>query len=237
MALCRVPETEFASSLSLAGRALDHCCGDGVFASLVWPDARFHAGCDLNEVSVAKARRSGKYERADLCDASQALPYPDSHFDLVFDNSALEHIPDLEGAVREVARVTRPGGTFAFNILNHRFYGPWWPLDHGALEGYKEWQPVFHILSIEQWTEILSRAGFKLRNYRGYFPEKTSRMLAEMEYEFSGYYLRHRPSKRVDRYYRWRFLSKVIWRRRLADLPLDAEPDEGAGYFVECERV
>jgi SAM-dependent methyltransferase len=236
MALCRVPEIEFASTLRLDGAALDHCCGDGAFASLAWPDQRFHSGCDINEQSIEKAKRIGRYRHLDVCDAARKLPYPDGCFDLVFDNSALEHIPDLESALAEVARVTRTGGTFAFNILNDRFY-TWWPLDRESLEGYKQCQPIYHILSIESWRELLGNAGFALTSVQGYFPEKTSRVLAELDCEFSRYFLSNRPSRLVDRYYQWRGVRQHWWRRWLENLVWEADPEEGAGYFIKAQRL
>jgi len=39
-----------------------------------------------------------------------ALPYRDASFDSVIVVSALEFVPDVEAAVREIVRVTRPGG-------------------------------------------------------------------------------------------------------------------------------
>jgi SAM-dependent methyltransferase len=40
----------------------------------------------------------------------QALPFPDGAFDVVIANHMLYHVPDLPCAVRELARVLRPGG-------------------------------------------------------------------------------------------------------------------------------
>jgi SAM-dependent methyltransferase len=42
------------------------------------------------------------------------LPFPDASFDLVFGHAVLHHLPDLEQAFAEFARVLRPGGTLAF---------------------------------------------------------------------------------------------------------------------------
>lgn len=44
------------------------------------------------------------------------LPFPDSHFDRVLAAEILEHIPDDELAMAELARVLRPGGTAAVTV-------------------------------------------------------------------------------------------------------------------------
>ena len=41
---------------------------------------------------------------------ARALPFSDATFDSVFCVAVLQHIGDVAGAVRELARVTRPGG-------------------------------------------------------------------------------------------------------------------------------
>jgi ubiquinone/menaquinone biosynthesis C-methylase UbiE len=43
---------------------------------------------------------------------AEAMPYPDAHFDCVLSISAVEFIPDLDAACREIRRVLRPGGAF-----------------------------------------------------------------------------------------------------------------------------
>jgi SAM-dependent methyltransferase len=43
-------------------------------------------------------------------DAAKQLPFPDSHFDYVYSASVLEHIHDIEAALREIRRVLKPDG-------------------------------------------------------------------------------------------------------------------------------
>jgi SAM-dependent methyltransferase len=45
-----------------------------------------------------------------------ALPFPDGSFDHVIASEVLEHIPDDARAMREIARVLRPGGTAAVTV-------------------------------------------------------------------------------------------------------------------------
>jgi SAM-dependent methyltransferase len=55
--------------------------------------------------------------RADLL----SLPFPDASFDVVMASEVLEHIPDDDLAMAEIARVVRPGGRVAVTVPR------WWP--------------------------------------------------------------------------------------------------------------
>jgi SAM-dependent methyltransferase len=49
------------------------------------------------------------------------LPFPDASFSRVIASEVLEHVPDDAGAMREIARVLRPGGLVAATVPR------WWP--------------------------------------------------------------------------------------------------------------
>ncbi len=235
IALCRVPELEYASHLGVDGRVLDHCCGDGQFAALAWPGKVITAGCDINPASVARAQARRSYGRCDVCDAAR-LPYDAGTFDLVFDNSALEHIADLDAALAEVARVLVPGGVFAFNVLNYRYF-EWWPLDEEAKTGYRRWQPFFHALRIEDWRSLLERVGLRVEAVEGYFDQAAARELALLDCEFSGAYNAGRSSRLV-RWYRLALpITRRYWQRRLSTLTWKTDADAGAGYFIKAVRL
>lgn len=57
----------------------------------------------------------GKFAISD----GERLPFADNTFDVVYSNGVLHHTPDTAGAIREVHRVLRPGGT-AKIMLYHR---------------------------------------------------------------------------------------------------------------------
>jgi Methylase involved in ubiquinone/menaquinone biosynthesis len=189
----------------------------------------------MNEAAIKQAQRLARHEQLDVCDAGKRLPYVDEHFDLVFDNSALEHIPDLKKSLSEISRILRPGGIFAFNVLNHRYF-EWWPLDQESMKDYREWQPFYHALSIAEWTEQLSAVGFEVEDLKGYFDEEASRELALLDCEFSGHFIRQRPSQLVAKYNSLFGSSKKHWREKLGRLKWRTAPDEGAGYFITARR-
>jgi len=79
-------------------------------------------GVDLTPRSVEITRHRFKLYGADgdfmLCDGER-LPFQSESFNVVYSNGVLHHTPDTAGAIREVHRVLRPGGT-AKIMLYHR---------------------------------------------------------------------------------------------------------------------
>jgi demethylmenaquinone methyltransferase / 2-methoxy-6-polyprenyl-1,4-benzoquinol methylase len=89
---------------------LDLAAGTGDFSELVlkrMPRARAVA-VDLTEPMLRRARGRGLREAA-CADAGQ-LPFADETFDCVFVGYGLRNFPSLANALREIERVTRPGG-------------------------------------------------------------------------------------------------------------------------------
>lgn len=66
-------------------------------------------GLDLNEEAIQHLSAQRPEFQLQVGSVLE-LPYPDSHFDLVICTGVAHHTPDPAQAVREVARVLRPGG-------------------------------------------------------------------------------------------------------------------------------
>lgn len=50
------------------------------------------------------------------CEDITRLTFPDNSIDLLVSSDVLEHVPDIEAAFREMARVLRPGGLHLFTV-------------------------------------------------------------------------------------------------------------------------
>jgi ubiquinone/menaquinone biosynthesis C-methylase UbiE len=78
-------------------------------------------GLDVNEHGVNSAKQlasdRGLAARArfELCDASKPLPFHNEHFDAVFSNDVLCHVPGRLNVLREMFRVLKPGARMLFS--------------------------------------------------------------------------------------------------------------------------
>ena len=99
--------------------ALEIGAGTGYFSLNLLQEGVIGAatGTDISPGMLATLERNaaelGLEVRTECCDAAD-LPFADDSFDLVLGHAVLHHLPDLERAFAEFARVLRPGGTLLF---------------------------------------------------------------------------------------------------------------------------
>ena len=120
---CRQPPVDLGRFLddhlpALRGaRVLDAGCGPGSYVPETSQRAAALTVLDiapgrLDHVDPAAARR--------VCGDVQALPFPDSSFDVAMAMHMLYHVPDIPAAARELRRVVRRGGVlYAFTNSDH----------------------------------------------------------------------------------------------------------------------
>lgn len=114
-----------AEALDYAGarglRVLDVGSGQGIDVAHYARAGARATGIDLTprHVELARAHLAALGLDAEVVEGdAEALPFPDGAFDRVSSNGVLHHTPDMAAALREVARVLRPGGEARIVVYN-----------------------------------------------------------------------------------------------------------------------
>ncbi len=103
------------------GRLLELACGTGIATAALraaLPASPEIVATDLNDAMLDFARRERgalpgvAFRKADASD----LPFEDAEFDAVVCQFGVMFFPDKDRAAREVARVLKPGGRYAFSV-------------------------------------------------------------------------------------------------------------------------
>jgi 2-polyprenyl-3-methyl-5-hydroxy-6-metoxy-1,4-benzoquinol methylase len=111
------PLLEFAGT-KRGDRVLDVGCGTGILTSALADRGSKAVGIDASEAYITEARRHRSHAEVtyELGDVRQ-LSYADSSFDVCVSTLVLDIIPEFAQVVREMRRVTRPGGVVASGVF------------------------------------------------------------------------------------------------------------------------
>jgi ubiquinone/menaquinone biosynthesis C-methylase UbiE len=121
-----------SASLELGARVIDVACGTGLVtfwaAQAVGPTGQVF-GVDLSGRMVETARRlagvrkvsNTSFARMD----AETLDFPDASFDVALCSLGLMYVPDPVRAIREMARVLRPGGRLVLAVWGERSACGW----------------------------------------------------------------------------------------------------------------
>jgi SAM-dependent methyltransferase len=128
--LSALVESECARRGGKVERLVDVGTGTGALLAELAPYAREATGVESDPVPLRIARERGLDVREAGADD---LPFEDASVDLVTAFDVLEHVPDDEGAVAEVRRVLRPGGSAVVSVPA---YGWLWS-GHDVVHGHR----------------------------------------------------------------------------------------------------
>jgi SAM-dependent methyltransferase len=182
----RAIEDRFYQEIDLPEPVFDLGSGDGHFASAAFTE-KLAVGMDPWVEPTLEAKGRETYHLLLLGEGSH-IPFPNGSFRSVISTSVLEHIPDIEPVIFEVARILKPGGKFVFCVPNHRFPELLWGRKvlnkFGLRKLAIKYSHFFnkiarhaHTDSPSVWADRLNRAGFELLKTWDYFPPEALTLL------------------------------------------------------------
>jgi 2-polyprenyl-3-methyl-5-hydroxy-6-metoxy-1,4-benzoquinol methylase len=157
-------KVDLGSAVSVA----DLGCATGTFAARLACPGRVVTAVDASVESLAElGRLHGDLVARGLLEPVHAdltrLPLESGSVDLAFCMEVLEHIHEDGQAVREIARVVRPGGVLVVSVPNSRAATPL--VERlGAASVHRESGPAEHVregYTEEELSELLASAGFR----------------------------------------------------------------------------
>jgi SAM-dependent methyltransferase len=114
-------------------------------------------GVDVTEAPLAEARARVDGEQVEFAVGDvYALDLPDDSVDVVHAHQVLQHLTDPVAALREMARVCRPGGLLAVREVDYAAT-TWFPAD----EGLDRWLDLYH--RVARRNDAEPDAGRRLR--------------------------------------------------------------------------
>jgi SAM-dependent methyltransferase len=241
--LMRSIEAKLLSEVPFPRPILDIGCGDGHFGSVIFPGGA-EVGLDPGIADLAEAGRRGVYRLRTGADSGK-IPFARASFASVVSNCVFEHIPDIESTVAEIARVLRPGGTFACTVIGERFSEfltdekSWRRLGLArAHRAYLEWfnrkSVHFHFDSPAVWKARFERAGLEVKSWRYYLSPRAAHVFHRSHYLS----LPHLFAKKLTG--RWvpmpRHMDNAFWVHLLRRWLDEPAPEAGSCIAFVCTR-
>lgn len=183
-----VLDAPMLAALPRTGDVLDIGCGEGLFCRKMRTRGRVPTGIDVTERLIQVARERDPETDYYVCDAAD-LPFRDNLFDAAVFYLSLIDIPDFRRAIKEAARILRPGGRLvianlpAYTTARPRVWpgegGNWviedgkrkyWAVDdmlqeRGNVTGWGGIRMVNHHRPLSAYMKALLGAGLILRQF------------------------------------------------------------------------
>lgn len=222
---------------------LDVGCGDGHFASIAYEEP-IDVGLDPmdRDLREAATRIPDVYLEV-VKGSATAMPFADGTFATVVSNCVIEHIPDVDAALREISRVLRPGGTFAVTLPSE-YYADYLlgstitrqlgleRLSKAYGDGFNRISHHEHVDPPDVWRERLAAVGLEMAEHHYYFSAAAHRVFDLAHYIgvpnlvtrrlFGRWVIHPLQAKPLESWYR-RYYEEPIQQR-------------GAYQFVRCVR-
>lgn len=166
------------SRIEIRAPIMDLGCAEGNIAQIVFKDKPVDVGLDNWKELLIKAKGSGIYKSLVLADARR-MPFAENSFNLVFSNSVIEHIEDIDKVLEEVGCILKPEGLFIFTVPTDKFgeYLFFYRVFCGmGLKGIANWYKNkriellhhYNLFGRKNWEKRLNKFGLKVVDAQGY---------------------------------------------------------------------
>ncbi len=141
-------------------RMLDLGCGEGRFCRMLAERGAAVTGIDPIAEMIGASRARGSSGDSYLIAGAEALPFAGAAFDLAVSYITLVDIFDYAAAIREAARVLRPGGRFAVANLNFVTASQGWQRDDDG-------NRLYHRIDryADEWPQVYEWSGMRIVNW------------------------------------------------------------------------
>lgn len=178
--IIRVQECQLLSKVDFTPPIFEVGCGDGLVSELVF-GGRANAidvGIDIDNEELRRAQKTGIYKKLIQADIT-AAPFLDNSFNTIFANGVFEHIPELQKALVEIARIlkkngllitTSPTDNYGKLLFYYRLFSsiklPFLANLYKRL--INRTFRHYHLYDQKKWQQLLSRAGLNLVDFTYY---------------------------------------------------------------------
>jgi 2-polyprenyl-3-methyl-5-hydroxy-6-metoxy-1,4-benzoquinol methylase len=143
-------------------RVLDAGCGTGRATAALADRGAEVVAFDIGERLVARARR--RCECRPAVGSVMSLPFADATFDVVLSTEVIEHLPQPSLAIREFARVLKPGGHLVLSVPNWLWQGP---VRLASALGLRPYEAFENFLTPGELRAAAAASGLTIVEHRG----------------------------------------------------------------------
>ncbi|MEI6532212.1 MAG: class I SAM-dependent methyltransferase [Candidatus Roizmanbacteria bacterium] len=220
----------------IKGPVLDFGCGDGFFAKVAFQN-KLDVGLDVLNSRILEAYKNNIYDEVRMYDGT-TIPFKNNSFQSVVSNCVMEHLPDLNGNLKEIHRILKPGGYLITSVMTNK-WNEYMSDKKFIGKSYANWfrmnQVHLNLLSEEEWSQSFKNAGFKIASITGYLSKRTTQYLELSHYISTPSLISH---KLLNRWVLFPRLAELLGLPKFIvdKLDIDVEPQDSSALFYVLKK-